>query len=454
MENKRAKQLILYESLFSSVYSSIANGAFIVGLLLYYGGGNFAIALLTAVPALFNIFSPLSVWGVRKLGGRKKGTIISFSFISLFLLTYLLPIFVEFKNPVIVLLTSLGLASFFMALFMPFWFSWFTDLIDKTTYGRFYSKRLVLSGIGGMVIPLVCGRLLDFFKSIGRQSDGFVSLWMLLILGLIGSMMVFLKLPENENSNPDTNNHSTLVRVLQPFKSREFRLFLTFSFLFRYFSGIIGPFYSAHMIRYLKMDYFTISLYGLIAGFMAILSRFVWGKLIDRFTPNVVMKRTFIGITFLPLLWLITQPNFLLPLWIDAFLTGIFWAGLELGILNLILFYSPDNEKESYFSAFTITTGIATFLGSLSGGLIAKLLQDFTIVLWGYKLINYHFLFASATLLRLSIIPLLNNLTKGEILPKNIFAKTTIQEMSRLIIFINSILKSFRRLSRRNISGI
>jgi len=169
---------------------------------------------------------------------------------------------------------------------------------------------------------------------------------------------------------------------------------------------VAGPFFGAHMIKNLKMPYSVIALYSIVAGILNLSTQPLWGKIIDKLGNRPVLIFNLVGIFLLPLFWLFATPDFYLPIWVDAFLTGFFWPGFTLAGFNLLLLTAPEQNRTSYLSIYTVATGFAVFLASLAGGWLANALHDFKFVLMGHTLINFHLLFAFSSLARIFTLPL------------------------------------------------
>ena len=172
------------------------------------------------------------------------------------------------------------------------------------------------------------------------------------------------------------------------------------------------------MIQYLKMSYSTIAIYSIIAGISSLGFQLFWGKMIDKTKSKPVLTINFIGIIFLPFIWLFARPDFILPIWIDAFFSGSFWSGINLSLFNILLSLTQDKEiKESYFAAFSTITGICGFLSSLLGGLIAQVLSGFRWEFFGQTFINFHVLFLGTALFRIASLGLLRKVREKEAYP-------------------------------------
>lgn len=122
-----------------------------------------------------------------------------------------------------------------------------------------------------------------------------------------------------------------------PLRDRSFGKLLGFLAFWFVTSGMASPFYGVHMLANLKMPYSLAVVYGIVAGVVGLGFQLIWGRLIERIHPKPVLAINFFGISFLPLMWLFARPDFLLPIWIDSVLTGIFWTGVNASLFNIML---------------------------------------------------------------------------------------------------------------------
>jgi MFS family permease len=205
---------------------------------------------------------------------------------------------------------------------------------------------------------------------------------------------------------------------LKPLRDENFLSLVKFVSFWYLFAGIAAPFWVVHMIENLQMAYSTIAIYGIIAGIASLVFQIFWGKLIDRVKSKPILAINFVGITFLPIIWLFARPDFILPIWIDAFFSGLFWCGINLSLFNILLSLTEEKElKESYFAVFSTITGICGFLSSILGGLIAQLLVNFKFEFLGQTFVNFHILFIGTSLFRFLSMFLLKRVKEKEAYP-------------------------------------
>jgi hypothetical protein len=117
-----------------------------------------------------------------------------------------------------------------------------------------------------------------------------------------------------------------------------------------------------------------------------------------------------IGVTTLPLYWFFARPDFLLPIWINAVMSGIFWPGIALTTFNLAMITAPRQSRSAYLASYRLVAGVAAFVAALSGGWLAQWLQGFSFDFAGQTLGNYHVVFAVSFFGRFLLWPMIGRL--------------------------------------------
>ncbi len=274
-----------------------------------------------------------------------------------------------------------------------------SDLVPKNMRGRYFGIRNTILGFIGMIVSFTGAKLLDYFKGMNQPYSGFA-----LIFGFaaIASTTAAILLSQQPEITIATKPIALKQIILGPLRDKNFRKFLSFITFWYLTSGIASPFYMVFLLKNLSLPYSTIALYSIIAGLMSLIFQILWGRAVDKFRSKPVLTINFLCVAFLPLLWLFPTRTFLLPIWLDAALTGVFWPGVNLALFNIVLSLSDNEEiKENYFAVFTFVTGIGGFISSLIGGYFAYLLHNFHLEIFGLNLINFHLLFIFASISRL-----------------------------------------------------
>ena len=132
--------------------------------------------------------------------------------------------------------------------------------------------------------------------------------------------------------------------------------------------------------------------------------------MINRVGSANVLLTNQICVSLLPLLWLFARPDFLLPIWADGVLSGLFWPGFGLAQFNLTMHLAPARNRSAYFAVQSVVAGGAGFVAAMLGGALAYALSGWTWNARGVSLCNYHVLFVLRPIFRLLLIPLSRSL--------------------------------------------
>jgi predicted MFS family arabinose efflux permease len=264
-----------------------------------------------------------------------------------------------------------------------------------------------------MVVSFSGAKLLDYFKAQNQSATGFGIIFAIASIASTIAMVLLSKQPEIISAHEKITDWKAII--LTPLKDKNFMRFLRFVGFWYLTSSIASPFYIVFMLQNLKMQYSTVAIYSILAGIATFIFQPLWGRAIDQLKSKPILMINFFGVAFLPLLWIFPNPNFLYPIWIDAFLTGLFWSGVNLSVFNIV-FSLSDNEdlKESYFAIFAAVTGITGFLSALLGGYLANLLKGFHFQIFGLNIINYQLFFIFAGLSRFFVLFLLKGVVEAK----------------------------------------
>lgn len=190
-----------------------------------------------------------------------------------------------------------------------------------------------------------------------------------------------------------SSNKAGFKDLLVPFKDKTYQKLIRFFAWWSLTVGIAAPFWGAHMLRNLHLDYYLISLFSIVAGAISLISQPFWGKMIDRYGCKPVLKFNLIFILFIPYLWFFVTPQNYFLLWVDAFMSGIFWTGFNLAIFTIVLQISPQEGRPYFLASTYFVNGLFTFLASFIGGVIANQLSSFKWQIYGQTFVNFHILF-------------------------------------------------------------
>jgi MFS family permease len=405
-EPARSLKISIIEGSFATVHIAITAGALITGYALMLGANDFHLGLLAALNALSTVGAIFSAYLVGLLGHRKKLTIwaatlgrMAWAGLCILPFANMLP---GWKLFAFFLITFLANTSVNMA--NNAWLSWMTDLVPLNRRGSYFGLRSTILGVVTMSANYGAGKLYDVLKGQDLQQQAFAIIFGVAAISALIAGIILSRQWEPPVKGEKPLPIPELIRL--PFINLDFRKLLMFFILWSMSTAVASPFFSAHMIKNLHMPYAVIAYYSIIAGILNFAFQPIWGRIIDRLGNKPVLIFNMLGIFCLPLFWLFPTPQFYLPIWIDAFLTGLFWPGFSLATFNLLLVTAPEENRTAYLAVQSMATGIAIFAASLVGGWLANSLSGFRLVVLGQTIINFHLLFVFSSICRISLLPL------------------------------------------------
>ncbi|MBU0985211.1 MAG: MFS transporter [candidate division Zixibacteria bacterium] len=389
---------LVWEGGYANLFVVLTGGAFLTGMALFFGAGDFVIGLLTAAPFLMQSAQLLAPFAFRSQS-HSKGRIALVLAVSRQLWLLAIPLlFIDSPWRIHLLLGIVVLSSLLTMIATPAWLSWMADVIPQRVRGRFFSRRnaaLAATTMGGSILGSL---ILDYFRASHRDENGYLTLLLLACLGGLLAWRAMLRMPDKHRVV--TGSGFRAASLILPLKDRPFRKVLTAFFLWNGAIGLSAAFFAPHMLINLKMSFFQIGLYSTGAALSGIVASRVWGKLIDRFGSRTVLTICTFGIAGIPLYWLFPTAERLWILIPEVLYSGIVWGGFNLAAFTLPLDRSPREQRTAYLSVFAAITGFGFFLMSVFGGYLAGLIGKTTLTVGSLTLINYHFLFIGSALLR------------------------------------------------------
>lgn len=384
---------------------------FLTSFALFLNANPFQMGILASIPSLLAGVGFFSAYIAHIVGERKTPCALTAGVGRGLFIFFIIALILNIRISITIFFLIIFLFNLLLNFSGNLWLSWMSDLIPREQRGRYFGVRnTILNGIG-MVVNYLGGKILDIWE----PRRAYITLFSTAVLfSTIAGVTLSLQ-PEPKFEKREISFREVF---LKPLKDKSFIALIKFVSFWYLFAGIAAPFWVVHMIKNLKMAYSMIAVYGIIAGIASLLFQIFWGRMIDRVKSKPILVMNFVGITFLPIIWLFATPNFILPIWIDAFFSGAFWSGINLSLFNILLSLTEEKElKESYFAVFSTITGICGFFSSILGGLLAQLFVNFKFEFLGQTFVNFHLLFLGTSIFRFLSIALLRRVREKEAYP-------------------------------------
>jgi MFS family permease len=428
-----------YDGIFANMFATLTGGVFLTGFALFLGMNDFMIGLLAALPFLVTIFQLPASYLIEKSGRRKAIAIGAAAAARLIWIPIVIFGVIPFLPRPAASFFVLGLIFFsyaFVTASYVSWLAWTSDLVPEGMWGRFFGTRNMLCGAAGMVVMVVFGNFLDFFKDRGPE-------WLPLGFGITFVSAVFFGVVSlrflRRISEPKIHHvylpRSFRTQMWRTLQEANFRRFLTFAFVWSFSVYFAAPFFTLYFLRELRFSYGFVAILGMLSAFADLTGMRLWGRISDKIKNKAVIQFASWAAAFLPLAWVMVRPeDIVIPILLQL-IGGGFWAGINLCTNNLLLRIAPQRNRSLYLSVYNIAGGLGAAAGPLVAGTILIAIGDLNLHLSSYRIFPLHYIFLISTLLRLASRLLLNAVREPE--------EATVGELVR-------ILRSVRGLTMVN----
>ena len=389
---------VTWEGVFATIFITLTGSPFLTGFALFLGANNFEIGLLGAIPFISQVSQILAAYRID-LTGRCKTLTTGSLLLGRQIWWLLVPLpFIEGDWRLGYMLGIFIISNVGVTMGAAGWFTWVADLVPRRLRGRYFGSRSAAIAFSTIATFIIAGAALDFFQKSGRADYGYA---ILLAAGSVSGLVAAFIM----NRLPEKNIPAGAVVIdkdyfLAPVRSAEFRRLLIFFFIWNIGTGIAGAFFAAHMLTNLKMTFTQISLYSTASLIAALFANKPWGVLIDKYGSKPTLVACSLGLSVVPLIWLVPRHDYLWILGLEAIYAGILWAGFNLAAFNLPLSISPEKNRTIYLAVFAVASGTGFFAASLLGGGLAEIWKGIGIAIGPQVVVNYHILFVISAVIR------------------------------------------------------
>ncbi len=363
----------------SQIMVNLTAGPILISFALRFGANFFIIGLLGAIPTLCNFFQIPTIFLIEKIRNRRK---ISVYFLILYrfctLALALIPLLFSFELSLIFFVLFLTLQSIFASIGHTAWNFWMHDLIPQKILGKFYSRRILLSSITGLITSLFAGIFIDIWKVNFPHIED-LSYSILYFLGFVfGMISVYYISKIFEPTMIMLEMKPKLPQLLsEPYKDKNYRNLLIFLFLWYFTVGFTVPFFTVYMLEKLQLSLTLVIFFIAISQILNLTFLKLWGDMSDRFSNKSVLRISCPLFLCCISAWVFTSlPGpywFTIPLLLLIHIfTGISLAGTTLSLSNISLKLAPKGKANWYLAVTTLFSSIPLGIAPILGGLCAN----------------------------------------------------------------------------------
>lgn len=369
---------MFYDGLCSHAMTLLVTGAFLPGMALALGAGNFVIGLLASLAPMSQMMQIPAILLVERIAMRKLITVVLALISRLALLsTALIPFFAP---------EGFGVPLFLLAMILFFvggsaagcsWNSWIKDIVPEKTMGSYLAKRLAAATALGALLTVIAGFGIDgLTEALGEPSRAYgIVFFVAAICGIYGAKLLS-KVPEPQMP-PRIDGARFFDIMSEPLRDANFRRLLAFSGAWSFTVIMAGAFFAVYMLKRIGLPMSAVILLAVLSQVTNIYWFKLWGKIADRYNNKAVLRISvplFIVVILLyPFTTMPERYALTIPLLIFIhILGGISTAGFNLCAANIALRLAPKGKATAYLATNAFCSGLAATIAPIAGGVIGS----------------------------------------------------------------------------------
>jgi hypothetical protein len=397
---RRSLCAALAEGACAEVFAACATGAVITGWALYLGAGTALIGFLGALPLVAQVASLPAAWFISA-HSRKLATVLA---VCISRLTFLPLIGLPWLDvaPAAKLRLFIGIvavSTVFGVIGNSAWVAWMGELVPGRLRGRYFGQRTIFLSVAGTLASLAAAVTLDRLAPLGFTGIALSALTAVACVAGLASLALLLRQHEpaagREGGTPGWGSVRTALGDLRA------RPFLHYQLAWNAAVGISATFFAYHLLTNLRAGFLVVAAHGVGVAIVRIASARLWGRAVDRIGARPVLICCSFGISVVPAIWLLTSPDRLWPIAMEAVISGFLWGGHGIAALDLTIGLAPRTGRTFYLAVFATAGGIGFGVASVLAGQLATFAPAH-FVLGGLEWTSIHILFFLSALGRLA----------------------------------------------------
>ncbi len=391
---KNKRSLTLFEAFFTSLVVGLAETYF-AAFALFKGVSVIESGLLVSLPLLFAGITPFVFNRLFHKFYNSDWVQLATIVQALSLATLAIVGLYQPENIFYILLVIYSGYWFGHFSALPSWNKWISELIPIEDSHHYFSERTRIIQIG-IILGLVVGGLTLHLESL-RIPTALVFILIFLIAYHLKLLSFFLlkKLPKS-----DAHYNLNIKKKFSFLKKRK-HFFMVYS-LFNFSLYLSAPYVSGYLLNIRSLSY---------VSFMYVMGSMFIGKitttfLLQKFRPNSNPHKLFFigGLIAAPLPMLLPFCPGTFWLALVQFVSGVGWAGWEMGLALVIFKNIKSDEKLEAVSLYNSVGLPVQVLGTIAGALLLKFVYHD----------NYTMMFVVAGVLRFIFILPINSKKLGD----------------------------------------
>lgn len=369
--HRRDRRSILGDGVAFSVMVGTGE-SYLAAFVLAAGLGEVAAGLIATVPMLGGaVLQLVSPWAVRKLRSHRRWVVAC----ALLQALSFAPLIVQaWRGHASLALVYLAAAAYWGFGFAtgPAWNTWVGSLIPPTERARFFARRSRWCQAAVLTALLGAGALLEWGDAGAERLGLFGVLFSAAGLARLVSTG-FLASQSEPAPLPEDHRHVSFLDFARRFRSRpegatsDSRL-LAYLLAMQVGVNVAAPFFTPYMLKHLGLSWTQFTVLTGVVFASRIVALPLLGRIAHRHGARGLMWAGALGITPLPVLWLVSDAYpALLAIQITA---GVAWGAVELAILLSFFEHIHASERTGVLTIYNLANAVAIAAGAALGSVV------------------------------------------------------------------------------------
>lgn len=407
----RGRRLAYGNAVLWAVGNGLATSTLVTSLAGEFGARGLATSLILAAPTVVGILRQTTPRLIDLWGSRQRFCIAM----------YLLSAHVLLLLPLVAAPGVLPSQRWSLAALVVLWcgyqvleyfgtvalWSWLGDLSPAATRGRFLGAREGWLSAGRLIGMLASGLFTFYWPHWMSRETLWQAYALCSVAGallMVGAIVPLLRMPALEGSEVTPLMRARLswrAMFFAPLCDRRFHRLVAYGCWLGAVNGLLGAsqFLFGKRVLGLSLLVMLAMRAEVELGQTAVSSPV--GLLVDRIGNKRVMIVSQLLVALAMIFYLTATPEHWWWIW-GASTLFIAYAGLNVGIPNLLLKLAPDAQRNAYVASHYAWAGLAYGIGSLGGGLLFDFAaaRQWSVTIGAWRLDHFALFFAVGMLLR------------------------------------------------------
>lgn len=370
---KKDRDRFIWQAVLGTMTISLLTGVFLTGLYIYMGASDTILAYIPIMPTIAGIFL-IFMGSLTERVNNTKRTVIILNTVAKTLIfgAVWIPLLVSREVAPLVMLPFTFIGFTVNSVMSVLINSWFVDTVDQKIRGRYMGVRQIFALIVSATLPVISGNFLD------SSPDRYMAFCIIYSAAWVFSIfesVVFAKITPPPEHDAKLKKISVGDLFTLPLKNKPFRSFMWLQIIFHTFWYISMTVAQVYEIRYMEVSYTYLTAMGAMSAVIQIFLYPVWGKVMDKYGSNLVMRMTMVFYTLHAFLYFLmvkgNAPFLILLLNINAAILNPAWV---LSTFNERFSLIPRERRKLYDGFFTTVMAVVILVAPTIGNVIRELM--------------------------------------------------------------------------------